>query len=354
VTEAPRANGWGSPHLDSAATAPERWLPATREDTEFTDLDEPNLLSVGMVSSDGDEFYGELDLELDDTRDRMRVVSDFVLHGPVLAQWGLVPGAACSHLELGVRAAAWLWDLAAANSRIELLSDCLLDFELLKGALRHANEYRTLRCVFTPLTIADVVDSPSGQRAQAEEFERIARTRGLMQHHALADALALRAVHVGNRASIELSAMRARLGITDVSAQAASEQLAADSESAKDAWVRDGLIIESWQLAEAWACTRQALQQACDRGSLFSMKTRGRTWYPAVFVDLAASDIAQVSAPLKSVDPVSQFIFWNRPHGSLGALTIAQAIRAGKLAEAVQQAQALASELAAGDANAPA
>jgi len=31
-------------------------------DTEFTDLSRPQLLSLGMVSKDGDEFYVELDL----------------------------------------------------------------------------------------------------------------------------------------------------------------------------------------------------------------------------------------------------------------------------------------------------
>lgn len=172
-------------------------------DTEFTDVDEPNLLSVGMVSARGDEFYVELDLELDDTRDRMRVTSEFVQRGPVLAQWGLVPGAACSHFELGQRAGAWLRDLSIADGGVDVLSDCRLDFELLDGALRHANALETLHAVITSRTIASIVESPAGQRAQAAAFERIARTRGLMQHHALADALALHAAHAGYRASIE-------------------------------------------------------------------------------------------------------------------------------------------------------
>lgn len=34
-------------------------------DTEFTDLNFPELLSLGMVTEDGSEFYAELDLESD-------------------------------------------------------------------------------------------------------------------------------------------------------------------------------------------------------------------------------------------------------------------------------------------------
>ncbi|MCK9687322.1 hypothetical protein [Scleromatobacter humisilvae] len=313
-------------------------------DTEFTDLDEPNLLSVGMVSASGDEFYCELSLELADTRDRMRVVSDFVLHGPVLSQWGLVPGAACSHLELGRRAGAWLRDLAMAHGGVEVLSDCRLDFELLEGALRHANALQTLRAVITSRTIAGVIESPVGQRAQVAAFQYIARERGLMQHHALADVLALRAAHIGNRATIELSAMRARLGITDESARAAVQQQTADSEDVKDSWVRDGLLIGGAQLSEAWNCSSQRLEQARDRDDLVSLKFRGLHWYPAPMAVVSADDVSQVSAALRGVDAISQFIFWSRNHGSIGGLTVAQAIVDGRLRDVVRLAQSLASE----------
>jgi len=313
-------------------------------DTEFTDLDEPNLLSIGLVSARGDEFYAELDLELGDTRDRMRVVSEFVLHGPVLTQWGLVAGAGCSHLELGRRAGAWLRDRSAVDGGVEVLSDCRLDYELLAGALSHAGVLESLRAAITNRTIGSVVESPSGQRAQAAAFELISRERGLLQHHALADAIALRAVHLSTRTSIELLAMRARLGMTDQFANEATQHQATNSESAKASWVRDGLLVGSEQLAEAWSCSLQTLEQARVRGHLCSMQFQGHHWYPSVLTSVSPADVGQVSAALQGLDAVSQFIFWNQLHGSMGGVTAAEAIAAGKLVDVQRLAQAFASE----------
>lgn len=159
-------------------------------DTEFSDLDEPNLLSIGLASDDGDELYVELELGTDDARDRMRVTSSFV-HEVVLPQWGRVPEAACSHRDMGRRAGEWLQRLAERSGQLELVSDCRLDIELLEGALGHAGVLHVLSKVSSRSIVAGV-----DERADAESlFERIARQRGLQRHHALADALALRAAH---------------------------------------------------------------------------------------------------------------------------------------------------------------
>lgn len=156
-------------------------------DTEFTDLTEPNLLSIGLVSDDGHELYVELELGTDDARDRMRVTSSFV-HEVVLPQWGRVPGAACGHREMGRRAGEWLQRLAERSGQAELLSDCRLDVELLECALGHGGVLHVMSKVGERSVVAAVYDHPDADAL----FERIASERGLQRHHALADALALR------------------------------------------------------------------------------------------------------------------------------------------------------------------
>jgi predicted XRE-type DNA-binding protein len=163
-------------------------------------------------------------------------------------------------------------------------------------------------------------------------------------NHALANALALRAAYIGKRATIELSAMRARLGIAEETAQAAIEHLTAGSENVKAAWIQDGLIIGCEQLAMAWSCSPQAVELACERGELCNLNFRGHNWYPADAASVSAADVGQVTAALQPLDAVSQVIFWARRHGILGGLTVAQAIAAGNLAGVLRMARVLVYE----------
>jgi hypothetical protein len=468
-------------------------------DTEFTDLGEPNLLSVGMVSEAGDELYVELELDTDDARDRMRVTSAFV-DEVVLPQWSRVPGAACSHREMGRRIGEWLQRLAERSGQVELVSDCRLDVELVEGALGHAGLLQAMNAVSTQRIVAgvdeigdvgrlygraerrrlyrhhaladamalrsahepaetiaaefgglagaisrgeqakrewvrngevvpieglvqawgltvDAIDqaerdgelfsvSIGGHRYVPSEFMRLSRAdvsavcrelhpwltaveelfffrkkHGALggktafeaiesdkdgsqvialvnlaraataqnraqssQDQARCNALALRAAYIGNRAAIELSAMRARLGITEETAQAAIEDLAAGSENVKAAWIQDGLIIGGEQLAMAWSCSPQAVELACERGELCNLNFRGHNWYPADAASVSAADVGQVTAALQPLDGASQVIFWARRHGSLGGLTAAQAIAAGNLAGVLRMARVLVYE----------
>ena len=101
-------------------------------DTEFTDLLSPELLSLGLVTLDGREHYGELDLSTETGQARVKASSDFVRHGGVLALWGRVPGAAGTQWEMGRRAGEWLLGLAEeSNTRIEVAFDYSVDYELL-------------------------------------------------------------------------------------------------------------------------------------------------------------------------------------------------------------------------------
>ncbi len=47
-------------------------------DTEFTGLLNPELLSLGLVTLDGREFYAELDLTTDTGKARIKASSAFV------------------------------------------------------------------------------------------------------------------------------------------------------------------------------------------------------------------------------------------------------------------------------------
>lgn len=125
---------------------------------------------------------------------------------------------------------------------------------------------------------------------------------------------------------------------TEEEAAAEWDRMVAQGEARRVAWVRDGLVIPSSTLAEAWGRTRQALDQACARGELFAVKVGKNKYYPADFVELNADAIKWVSQALRGDDSVAKFIFWTRKHGGLGGRTIAQALKAGEVARATELA----------------
>jgi uncharacterized protein (DUF2384 family) len=165
-------------------------------DTEFTDLLEPQLLSLGLVALDGREHYCELDLTTVAGRARVRASSDFVRYGGVLDLWGLVPGAACTEWEIGQRTGEWLLALAGeSGARVEIAFDYSADFELLEYAIRDAGLWERVRDVVLPVNVASVTGGVDGGLAAEACYREIVK-RGLKRHHALADALALRAAYL--------------------------------------------------------------------------------------------------------------------------------------------------------------
>jgi len=193
--------------------------------------------------------------------------------------------------------------------------------------------------------VALLVDS---QRALHEELRQVRLQ--LAQQSRLLQALLQRRPNPANsdagseRALRALSAMPARLkplqGVAEESAQAEEQA----SEAAKGEWIRDGRLISSKEMGQAWHRTRQALEQACERGELFSLKIVNRRWYPAMFAELGADDVKAVCTLLQPLDPVSCFIFWVRKHASLGGKTMAEALKDGQLAAVLRAAESFASE----------
>ena len=84
-------------------------------DTEFTDLLNPELLSLGLATLDGREFYAELDLTTDSGKARVKASSDFVRYGGILDFWGLVPDATGTEWEMGRRTGTLLHKPSASR-----------------------------------------------------------------------------------------------------------------------------------------------------------------------------------------------------------------------------------------------
>lgn len=162
-------------------------------DTEFTDLKNPQLLSVGMVSLDGrNEFYVELDLDSDVGNNRVMASSNFV-RDIVLPQWGRVHGAIGTELEMGRRAGEWLMGLANEGGvKVRVAFDYRTDFVLLEGVIRASGNWDQVKDVILPMYIDPLSSNIDGETAAENLFSAIFDGRGLEPHHALSDAIALR------------------------------------------------------------------------------------------------------------------------------------------------------------------
>lgn len=163
-------------------------------DTEFTNLIHPALLSFSMVSLDRLEIYAELDLVLDPVgQNRLRTSSEFT-RDTVIPQFGRMPKSKCSAWDLGYRAGEWLITRAAdAGGQITVAYDYDDDFALLRDAMIEARIWDRVRPLLLPENIDSITGRVEGELAAEASWLESSLYRGLNRHHALADALALRA-----------------------------------------------------------------------------------------------------------------------------------------------------------------
>ena len=148
----------------------------------------------------------------------------------------------------------------------------------------------------------------------------------------------------GNRRAAQaLADLQVRLGVAPGAGDEPRE-LDQGSECVKASWIQDGLLVGSVAFGLSWSRTRRALEQACGRGELFSLKIGNKRWYPASPMDVSVEDVKVVCVLLRGVDPVSQFIFWERKHGALAGQTLPQALQAGNAAAVLRTAEVFASE----------
>lgn len=139
-------------------------------DTEFSDPVDMHLISLSLVTQNGDEFYGEIDdfpLEKCNTFVRENVL-------PFL---GAVAGAKMSPVQLRDRLLTWLSEVRGTREILLICYDYFGDWALLAEVLGNAPPW------IRPDNIRHRIDE-----AQREEFFRSAAGR---RHHALWDARAL-------------------------------------------------------------------------------------------------------------------------------------------------------------------
>lgn len=171
-------------------------------DTEFTDFRDRDLISIGLVTEDGREFYGE-NYEYD-KKACSQFVKEVVLPLCNFAKHGYTRAA------LGANVWEWLNEVAG-DEKIEIIIDYRGDWELLGELFGHEKHPKIEKHpvhIETPPALLlqnhqrlaalridppDVIYSEIATRAKFmydEEFYQYFKDTGEIQHHALSDAKA--------------------------------------------------------------------------------------------------------------------------------------------------------------------
>jgi hypothetical protein len=144
-------------------------------DTEFSDFSNPALLSLGFVDQYGNSFYGELS---------MPSGASYFVQQHVLSQWGRVPHSFRIRDELGAAVRNWL----SAYPSVTVCYDYHTDADLLEALLAEQKPLSTaVKWQHVGYLYTD--ENPA---CMAREWARTRAEIGIGQHHALADAYALR------------------------------------------------------------------------------------------------------------------------------------------------------------------
>ncbi len=160
-------------------------------DCEFTSLASPLLLSVGLSGLDGAEFYGEYALGSSKLKQLVRKANTFS-QDTVLPQFGVLPQAYETSLELAKAVASWLASLPAP---VQVAYDYGADFELLERLLQENHLWTSLEPRLVPTHVAYLWGDDSAQAAADESWRNTFAEHYVERHHALADARALKAAY---------------------------------------------------------------------------------------------------------------------------------------------------------------
>lgn len=97
--------------------------------------------------------------------------------------------------------------------------------------------------------------------------------------------------------------------------------------------VEKGSLIKSGEFLDQLNMTRQALSKARKSGRIFSVEIKGKTYYPAFFVDpkYDRRQLEAVSKILGDLPGTSKLQFMLTPKGSLDSLTPLDALAKGKV-----------------------
>jgi hypothetical protein len=158
-------------------------------DTEFTSLEHPEGLSIGIVADDGREFYCEVDLRTRLGGKLLKRCGSFVVD-EVVSQFGQRPQSIAEPTAIGARLADWLIKLKVAE--LEVVYDYSADYELLERWLQSAAAAHKVPKL-VPTHVGYQLDQADALAAQEASWSVSESADGLRRHHALADARALRA-----------------------------------------------------------------------------------------------------------------------------------------------------------------
>lgn len=155
-------------------------------DTEFVPASEgraPRLLSIGLCSFGPAEFYGE-PTPVGDTS-----LADGFLHEHVLPQLGGGLGTRGEAALVAADLATWLD--ALGDPVLQICYDYHLDFDLFEQLLRQASP--PVRARICPTHVGYLLGDEDADQAAESSCAAFQAERGLLRHHALSDAYALRA-----------------------------------------------------------------------------------------------------------------------------------------------------------------
>lgn len=182
-------------------------------DTEFTRAPEGiTFLSLGIVSDAGHRLYSERPVaEVEALLARQD--NDFV-RTHVLPQFNRLEGVPWH--ELPARFATWLDQLGPGQ--VDVIYDYSGDYALIEHLLMRMD--KPPRTQLVPTIVGYLLHDPAGQNAAEGCWQALNATMGVGQHHAFADAVALRsrfeAVHPSTPADVERKVLVMDAVVTDV------------------------------------------------------------------------------------------------------------------------------------------
>jgi len=108
----------------------------------------------------------------------------------------------------------------------------------------------------------------------------------------------------------------------------------ARGRAAREAWVRDGVLVSREQFAERWGYSVEELTQLVAKGELFELEVNGQMWLPAAFLEVPREAVIEVNRALTEagMDAAGALVIWHHKHGTLGGRTVAQALLYGATA----------------------
>lgn len=103
-------------------------------------------------------------------------------------------------------------------------------------------------------------------------------------------------------------------------------------------------LLPPGDLRDLLGISRQALNNALHAKRIFSLEVGGENFYPAFYGDarLDRRKLERVTKALEEVGGWSKWQFFTTPKGSLGGLTPLEALRKGKVSEALRAAEGFA------------